>query len=594
MRSFLKTLLASFVALVLFAGLALLLVIGLASAMGSGEPKVPAKAVLVFDLNTSIPDSAHEASPADALSRGLSGQGGDGTPLPLLVQALDRAAEDKAISALFLTGNVESAGFSSGPAALKELREAIARFRQKSGKPVIAYNLGWSKNDYYLCSGASALYVNPAGSFDVTGLSSQPMFYAGLFKKYGVEMQVTRVGKYKSAVEPFLLEKMSDANREQTLKFLGDLWDVWKTAVAADRKQAPEALQALADTKGVLLPEEAVKAGLVDRAVPYDEVLDELKKLSGKQPKDKEFPQIDLETYAKIPVTQKGSNRIAVVYAEGEIVDGEGQSSQVGGERVSAELRRLRLDAKVKAVVLRVNSPGGSASASDLIQREVILTRKVKPVVVSMGHLAASGGYWISTYGDRIFAEPNTITGSIGVFGMFPNVQKLANAHGITWDAVQTAKLAFPSISRPQTPEELARLQRLVDDVYEQFLTKVAEGRKMKRDAVHEIAQGRVWSGREAQKLGLVDEMGGLQEAIRHAAKMAKVEGDYRVDAPEPAKAPIEKLMKLLGGGEKRKLARKDPASQIRQELDRAMASLQALNDPRGIYARMPLEVVIR
>src|ERR1035438_10432650 len=308
------------------------------------------------------------------------------------------------------------------------------------------------------------------------------MFFGEAFKKYGVEVQVTRVGKFKSAVEPFITDHMSEPNRQQVRKLLDDIWGEWKDSVAKDRQKAPLDLQAIADEQGLVEAEDAKKLGLVDRVAPYDEVLGELKKLSGKQGKDKDFPQIALATYAGIDGEAKsGRTRIAVVVAEGDIVDGEGKASQAGGDRLSRELRRLRLDDRVKAVVLRVNSPGGSVAASELIQREVVLTKAVKPVVVSMGQLAASGGYWISTYGNRIFAEPTTITGSIGVFGLRPNVKKLANEHGITWDSVQTAKLANPmTFTRPKNDLELNRIQGLVDHIYAQFIAKVAESRKMK------------------------------------------------------------------------------------------------------------------
>ncbi|HEX9082365.1 MAG TPA: signal peptide peptidase SppA, partial [Holophagaceae bacterium] len=507
-------------------GAAFVLFFGVMAAIGaSNKPSVPPKAVLIFDLNTNLVDAEHAPDPGEALNAALSGQGGRSQSLPAAIDALDRAASDSRIAGLFLTGNLQSAG----PAQLKELREAIQRFKAK--KPVIAYNMGWSKREYYLAAGASTIYVNPLGSVEANGYASEPMFFGDAFKKYGVEMQVTRVGKYKSAVEPYILDKMSDANREQVQKLLDDLWGEWKSSVAHDRHLTPEALQSLADTKGVLEAEEAKQAGLVDQVAPYDVVLDALKALVGRKPKDREFPQIALSTYAEIPgAAKEGHNRIAVLVAEGEIVDGDGKPNQIGGDSFSRELRRLRLDPQVKAVVLRVNSPGGSAAASELIQREVILTRKVKPVVVSMGHLAASGGYWISTYGDRIFAEPGTITGSIGVFGMLPNIQKLANDHGITWDSVQTAAMANPmTFTRPKTDVELNRIQSIVDHIYDQFISKVAESRKMSKDAVQEIAQGRVWSGQEAIKLGLVDEIGGLDAAEKYAAKMAKVENDYYV-----------------------------------------------------------------
>jgi len=441
----------------------------------------------------------------------------------------------------------------------------------------------------------------------VNGLASEPMFFGAAFKKYGVEVQVTRVGKYKSAVEPFILDRMSEPNREQIQKLLDDIWGEWKDTVAKDRKKAPANLQTIADEQGLLEAEDAKRFGLVDRIAPYDEVLDELKKLAGKQAKDKDFPQIALATYAGIPGdTKSGKARIAVVVAEGEIVDGEGKSSQVGGERLSRELRRLRMDDRIKAVVLRVNSPGGSASASELIQREVVLTKKAKPMVISMGHLAVSGGYWISTYGDRIFAEPTTIgdrifaepttiTGSIGVFGLLPNVKKLAGDHGITWDSVQTAKLANPmTLTRPKNDLELARIQGLVDHIYDQFISKVADSRKMKTESVQEIAQGRVWSGQEAMKLGLVDELGGLGDALKHAAKMAKAENDFNVVGPEHEPDLFKELLRNLGQGKSRKLTRSGPVDALAEAFRLQLEHLSALNDPQGVYARMPFEIDLK
>jgi protease-4 len=564
---------------------------GLLAVIGSsGKPTVPGKAVLIFDLDTSLTDGERDPEPSEAISEAMGGGGVHGQVLPVAIEALDRAASDSRITALFITGNLQNAG----PAQLRELREAIQRFKVK--KPVLAYNLGWGKRDYYLAAGATTVFINPFGEMEVNGLASEPMFFGEAFKKYGVEVQVTRVGKYKSAVEPFITDRMSEPNREQIQMLLNDIWGEWKDTVAKDRRKQAADLQAIADERGLIEAEDAKKLGLVDRIAPYDEVLDELKKLAGKQAKDKDFPQITLATYAGIPGDAKsGKARVAVLVAEGEIVDGEGKSSQVGGERVSRELRRLRLDERVKAVVLRVNSPGGSASASELIQREVVLTKKVKPLVVSMGHLAASGGYWISTYGDRIFAEPTTITGSIGVFGLLPNVKKLANEHGITWDSVQTAKLANPmTLTRPKNDLELNRIQGLVDHIYEQFVAKVADGRKMKKEAVHEIAQGRVWSGHEAVKLGLVDEIGGLGAALKHAAKMAKAENDFYVAGPEREPDALKDLLRNLGQGKSRKLAKPGPVDALAESFKLQLERVAALNDPRGVYARMPFEIDLR
>ena len=591
MKDFFKSFFATLLALMVAGGLAFVLFFGLLAVIGSsGKPTVPGKAVLVFDLDTSLSDGERDTEPGEAISEAMGGGGARSQVLPVAIEALDRAASDSRITALFLTGNLQGAG----PAQLRELREAIQRFKAK--KPVLAYNLGWGKRDYYLAAGATTVFINPFGEMEVNGLASEPMFFGEAFKKYGVEVQVTRVGKYKSAVEPFITDRMSDPNREQIQMLLDDIWGEWKDTVAKDRKKQPADLQAIADERGLIEAEDAKKLGLVDRIAPYDEVLDELKKLAGKQAKDKDFPQITLATYAGIPGEAKsGKTRIAVLVAEGEIVDGEGKSSQIGGERLSRELRRLRLDERVKAVVLRVNSPGGSASASELIQREVVLTKKVKPLVISMGHLAASGGYWISTYGDRIFAEPTTITGSIGVFGLLPNVKKLANEHGVTWDSIQTAKMANPmTLTRPKNELELNRIQSVVDHIYEQFISKVADSRKMKKEAVHEIAQGRVWSGREAVKLGLVDEIGGLGAALKHAAKMAKAENDFYVAGPEREPDAFKDLLRNLGQGKSRKLAKPGPVEALGEAFKLQLERVSALNDPRGVYARLAFEIDLK
>ncbi len=597
MKDFLRSMLASLAALVLFAGGILVCLAAVTFVVSTGNPAVTPRSVLILNLSTSFPDSVQDPNPAGLIQRAVGGSEVPALPLEGVLQALDRAARDHAISALYLTGNVRAQGYGSGPAALKELREAILRFKAESGKPVIAYNHVWNRREYYLCAGASRLYVNPFGEVDVTGLSAEPMFFAGALRKYGIQVQVTRVGRYKSAVEPYLLDRMSDANREQVSALLGDIWDDWTRAVADDRNLTAADLQGLSDRKGVLSGPEAQAAHLVDRTATPDQVLDELKALAGRKASDLEFPQVDLETYMRMPVRDQGHNRIAVVYAEGEIVDGPGRLGQVGGDRVSRELRKLRLDPQVKAIVLRVNSPGGSAMASDLIQREVILARKVKPLVVSMGYLAASGGYWISTYGDRIFAEPNSITGSIGVFGLLPNVRKLANDHGITFDRVQTSRLAgMDSIVRPKTREELDRVQAEVDRTYDQFVDRVAASRHLTRAQVEAVAQGRVWSGRQALKAGLVDELGGIESAIRYAAKQAKIEGDYHVDSPGEPRSTVERLLRMLGDSEERAYSQAgtDPLAQLGDRLGQVLAAVQTLNDPRGVYARLPFDLNLR
>jgi protease-4 len=332
----------------------------------------------------------------------------------------------------------------------------------------------------------------------------------------------------------------------------------------------------------------------VDKVAYFDEVVAELKTLTGKSEEDKSFQQISLSTYADVKDTgsnkRSSDNKIALVYAEGDIVDGEGSPQSVGGETFARQMRRIRLDEDVKAVVLRINSPGGSATASEVIQREVRLTREKKPVIVSMGNYAASGGYWIATAANYIFAEPNTITGSIGVFGLQFNVQKLANDNGLSWDVVKTGRYAdSATVSRPKTPQELAIAQKMVNNIYNQFLDKVAEARKLPKQKVAQIAQGRVWSGRDAKQLGLVDEIGGIDAAIEYAAGQAKLGEDWELqDYPEDRSLEERILEKLTGEESAGSQKRLDPLSAEFLKLKAELEILQSLNDPRGIYTRLP------
>lgn len=595
MKGFLKTFFATLLALCVFSGLAAVAFFGfiaLVGASGGASPEIPAKAVLVFDLGANIPDHQSEDDPGALLQHAFN-RGPREIGLDAVLKALDRAADDDRIAAVYLTGNLQPQGYGAGFAALQEIRQALQRVAAK--KPVVAYDMAFAKRDYYLAS-VGKVYLNPLGEVEVNGLASEPMFYGAAFQKYGVQVQVTRVGKFKSAVEPYVLDKMSPENREQVQALLEDLWGGWKQAVAASRRTTPEALQGLADTEGILDAQEAQAAGLIDGVRPFDGMLADLRSLAGAGEKASEFPQVDLATYAGLLPARSGKGKVAVVYAEGEIVDGEGQPGQIGGDALARELRRVRQDPSIKAVVLRVNTPGGSASASDLIQREVILTKQAKPLVVSMGTVAASGGYWISTYGSRIFAQPTTITGSIGVFGLLPNVQKLANDHGITFDEVSTAKLANPmTVARPKTPEELARIQQMVDRTYDQFLVKVSESRGIPKADVNDIAQGRVWSGARALQLHLVDELGGLEDAERYAAKQAGLGSDYEITTAGREKNALQKLLEALDEGSRpRPVVKAGPFQQALDQARQGYESLAALNDPRGIYARLPMDLVLK
>ena len=393
---------------------------------------------------------------------------------------------------------------------------------------------------------------------------------------------------------------MSPENREQTQKLLDDVWGTIVADVSKSRGVSPEAIQKTVDAEGIIKPGVALKARLIDRVAYRDEIIDRLKRETGVSSPTDTFKQVQLAYYSKtVPhpsTVGMAAGHVAVIYAEGEIVEGEGDQTEIGGAKFAREVRRLREDSSVKAIVLRVNSPGGSASAAETIQRELRLARKVKPVVVSMGSYAASGGYWISTFGDRIFAEPNTITGSIGVFGIQPNLQKLANDHGITFDSVKTGTFAgFLTITRPKTDEELEVFQKLVDWIYGQFVAKVAEGRKLPISRVEEIAQGRVWSGLEAKKLGLVDEIGGLDAAIKYAGHQASMGEHFRITEYPRSRNLSEAIAEMLGkvAPEGLHLHSTGFVGEVKERIESEFAALRALNDPRGVYARLPVDLAI-
>jgi len=613
MKNFFTSMLGALVALIIFTvggGLLMVAFIGAIAAMsGDKAPHVERGSYLVLDLSAAITDA-----PPIIDFRAFGADRPATLQLRTITRSLRSAAHDDRIAGVFIKGDGPMTS-GAGYGILKEVRQALNQFKA-SGKPVKGYLTYATTKNYYVASTADDLAIDPYGLILMPGLATQPMFFAGAFEKYGVGVQITRVGKYKSFVEPFTRKDMSPENREQMQKLLGDMWGAIVADIGASRKIKPAAVQATVDAEGIVRPEAAKAAKLVDRVAYRDEVIDGMKHLTGGEGPHGSFKQISLADYSKvardIPVaptktknevaeaeTKKSDakGRIAVVYAEGDLVDGEGEEQgEIGGTRFARELRRLRQDSGVKAIVLRVNSPGGSASASEAIQREVRLAREVKPVIISMGSYAASGGYWISTYGDYIFAEPTTITGSIGIFGIQFDVQKLANNFGFTFDSVKTGKFADSlTITRPKTPEEMAVFQRMVDWIYDQFISKVAEGRKLKREFVEEIAQGRVWSGTEAKKLGLVDEMGGLDAAVRYAASKAGLGTSYKlVEFPrkkEFAEALQELVEKMAPNNAH---AKSGIASRIMSRFEAEVKLLNSFNDPQGVYARLPDNLMIQ
>jgi protease IV len=611
MPNFLKqtfaSLLGSLLGLFIFSGIGVtgLLVLLFAAASSDTAPLVKDKSVLVFDLSMNITDAAPSSS--EVFQEAISGGAEERMTLRSVLDAIEKARTDKRIVGIYLDATKGARGSSvAGFATLKEIRQALEKFRA-AGKKVIAYGMEWSEREYYLSSVADTLVVNPLGAMEVNGFSSQPMFLSGALQKYGVGVQVIRVGKFKGAVEPYILNKLSPENREQTQKLLGDVWSEWRTTVGGSRKIDPAKLQNIADSQAILEAAEAKKLTLVDKVAYYDQVVDDLKDLTDTKREEKTFKQISFSNYAELADKKLDSERIlgqkiAVVYAEGEIVDGQGESGQIGGTRYARIFNRIRQDKDIKAVVLRINSPGGSATAAEVIQREVKLTRESKiPVVVSMGDVAASGGYWIATDSNRIFAEPNTITGSIGVFGLLMNFQKLANDNGITWDAVKTGKFADnQTVARPKSPEELAVYQRSVDRIYNLFLNKVSLGRKLPQNKVAEIAQGRVWSGTAAKEIGLIDEIGGLDAAIGHAAEIAKLGDKWKLQE-YPKRGTIEERFFSRAADEVQtalgiKYIKSNPKTILNLELQKLQKEIQVLqnfNDPLNVYARLPFNLKI-
>ena len=536
MKDFIKYTMATVVGLVLVSIIMGILTFvsmaGMIASEGMSSP-IEKKSVLRITLKGSITERAGEENP-------LSKLGGETTQqiaLDQALQALEKAAKNDKIEGIYMEGGI----LSAYPAEVQELRQALLKFK-KSGKWIIAYADTYSRSAYYLCSVADKVYLNPIGMLDWSGLSSNPMFFTGLMKKLGIKMQVFKVGTYKSAVEPYIAEQMSDANREQVSSYQQSIWNNMLKDVAKSRKTTAEALNSLADSLTILSgPEASVKGGLVDKLCYQDEVKKILKN-KAKMEEDESLRFVSISDVAQSEeLNDKVDDEIAVYYAYGEIKEditgGFAQESAITSKQMTKDLQELREDDDVKAVVLRVNSPGGSAYASEQIWREVQLLSKEKPVIVSMGALAASGGYYISCGANKIFAEPTTLTGSIGIFGMIPDATELlTDKLGLSFDVVKTnAHSDFGAMGRPLNESECRLMQAYINQGYELFTGRVAQGRNISQDSVKAVAEGRVWTGEQAMKIGLVDKLGNLNDAIAAAAKAAKIE-KYSVGRyPEPA-----------------------------------------------------------
>lgn len=605
MRQFLKYTFASIVGTLV--SVVLLVVLGMGGfivllaslAAKDTTPQVKDRSVLVLDLGLRINDTEPSSTTTTAINEALSGTNKRTITLRQFLDTVEGAIADERIVGLYLQGTDTDVGVGWGN--LREIRAALKRFRE-AGKPIIAYDLSWSKKEYYLASVADRVIVHPMGNLELNGLSSEVMFLGGALQKYGVGVQVVRAGKYKSAVEPFTSTQLSAENRQQIQVLLDGIWGDFREQISGDRPVNAAQIQVLSNNSGILFANDAQQNGFVDEIWFEDQVIEDLKTLTESKEEAESFRKISFPTYASVPqevdlaVDRISEQKVALLYAEGSIVDGEGRvgENEIGGDRYASILRDLRLDDRVKAIVLRINSPGGSATASEVIRRELELIRAAnKPVIVSMGNYAASGGYWIATASDRILAEPNTITGSIGVFGILPNLQQIANQNGITWDVVKTGAYAdLGSSARPRSPAELSLYQRNVNQIYQQFLQKVAQSRNLTVEQVNQIAQGRVWSGKDAKGINLVDELGGLQEAIAQAAEMAELGTDWQLEEYPQTRSLEERLIEQLIG-----IYHSPEASDwLMEEVQKFKAEVDeliTLNDPLGMYTRMPFYLEI-
>lgn len=586
MKKFFSTFLAAligsvaggFILLLLFIGM----IVGIAS-MGESEVKIKPKTVLWLDLTGEIVERASN-NPFEDMVGSLSG---DAKQIGLndLLANIKKAARDENISGIHLESGLLMAGY----ATIEEIRNALLEFK-KSGKFIYSFAPVYTQKAYYLASVADKVYLPPMGMLEFNGIHSQNVYFKGMLEKVGVDMQIVRHGKFKSAVEPFMLDKMSDASRLQTEKYVFSIWNGMLQKIAIQRNISESDLNALVDMGPVFADQQIlVDKGLIDGLKYKDEVLSELKEKLDVEEKD-DIEAVTHAKYTKVYVAgeTKGlaKDKIAVIYAEGEI-DGS-SSGGIQSDKLSRTIRIARRDSSIKAIVLRINSPGGSALGSELIWREVKLAQETKPTVVSMGDLAASGGYYIACAADSIVAQPNTLTGSIGIFGMIPNTGELMKKIGLSFDGVKTNKFSdLPSLTRPFTSDERDLMQSYIERGYEVFLTRCADGRHTTTASIDSVGQGRVWAGVNALEIGLVDKIGGLDDAIGIAKGMAKLEKFRIVELPE-VPDPIEELVKELTGDAKMYFGK-----MILGEEYEYMKILKTMQGRDQIQARLPYDITL-
>jgi protease-4 len=589
MKDFLKYTLATITGIILASILFFFVMLGTLSAIiasGDKPVSVSENSVLILKAGVITPDRGNENPLAgfDFFNMTMTTVPG----LNEILNNIEKASTDNRIKGIL----IENGLFPSGWATTSEIRIALAKFRS-TGKFVISYSdYVLTQECYYLSTAADKIFINPASMVDFKGLSSEVMFYRKALEKIGVEVQVIRHGKFKGAVEPFLLDKLSEENKAQIKDYAGSIWKSVLEDISVSRGVSAEELNRIADNLDGNIASKALESKLVDALMYRDELNDTLKSLSGID-LDKDLNTISMFKYSKVPDHNKTidvKNRIAVIYASGTIVTGKGNETNTGGNYYADVIRKERKDTSVKAIVLRVNSPGGNAIASDIMWRELELAAKAKPVVVSMGNYAASGGYYISAPATKIYANATTISGSIGVFGLIPNAGKLLEQKlGLSTEFVNTNENSeFPSVYRPMNSYEKEVMQRSIETVYTDFVSKVASGRDMSVQSVDSIGQGRVWSGNSALKIGLVDEIGGLEDAIKGAAELAGIE-TWSVRELPVIEDPYMKLLTQLSGEVKMNFLKKELGESVKY-----YNMVQEIRDLSGIQARLPYFIEIR
>ncbi len=580
MKEFFKYLLATILGIILVNFLLFFIFIAFISVIGTVEKpqKIEPNSILHLKLDYEIPDRTDD-NPFKSLGS-FNFKAKKQLGLNDILFNIKKAAEDTNIKAIFLDVSTMSAGL----ATIEEIRQALISFRNKSKKPILTYADYYTQLNYYLCSAADKIYLNPQGVIELKGLSSQILFLKNALEKLGIEPILVKHGKFKSAGEMFVLDKMSPENKEQTFSYVKSIWDYMLSEISKQRNIPVEKLNLIADSLLSDNAENSAKLGLADTLMYYDEFLNELKNII-KAEKFNNNKLISVANYSKIPARFETGKKekIAIVYALGQIDLGKNDNDIVGSEETASQIRKVRENKNIKALILRVNSPGGNALASEVIWREILLTKKEKPVIVSMGDVAASGGYYISCPADVIVANHSTITGSIGVFGILWNTQKFLNDKlGLTIDGVETNLHSnIGTITRSITPYEQQVIQKSVDHIYEVFCTRVAEGRNITKQQVDSIGQGRVWSGINAKDINLIDEFGGLEKAIEIAKEKAGIKGEVRI-IEYPEKLPlIEQIIKDMQNSAETKLISSNKFYPV-------LKYLSKIDKMQGIQAIMP------